>query len=77
MIAETLYRVVAIAFSLSLSLVTHILISVVFRLALRNSTALALAKATMLCLDVVAFAVGEMLSLGVALRSVKAEKQHF
>ena len=77
MIAETLYGVVAIAFSLSLSLVTHILISVVFRLASRKSTALALAKATILCLDVVASAVGGMVSLGVVLRSIEAGKQNF
>lgn len=76
-ITQTVIRVVLFAISLSLSLVTHILISVVFKLASRKSINPELAKATILCLDVMAFAVGEMARPWFVLRNIRARKDHF
>ena len=66
-----------LAISLSLSLVTHILISVVFTLASRKSINPELAKATILCLDVMAFAVGETVRPWFVLCNIRAGKDDF
>ena len=77
LITEAFMSIVTPAISLSLSLVTHILISVIFKLASRKSTTSEFSKATILCLDVMAFAVGEIFRSWIVLRYIMAGEDHF
>ena len=67
MIFELNLLVVRVVTSVTLSLVTHVVTSMIFKLVYRKRTTSELVKSTILCLDVVAFAVGEGFRLWINL----------